>query len=306
MIKRLLILALITVPVALFGQVTTIGEQFNSTTFPPTDWNQSNTSSPIGADTNWTRGYPANANPSGLFEAKSPDALSFASANFNNIDGAGDISNWLLTPFVTANNGDSLQFWTRTTSFGGTYYPDRLQVRWANSNSSNVGNSAATVGDFSTLLLDINPAYSVEDQPTGYPHAWTKITIIVTGLAASGESGRFAFRYFVEDGGPTGANSAVIGIDDVSFPNNVIASVKEIDKSLSFGIAPNPVSEHLTVNGLTGKSHIKIFSIDGKVVAERMTSADVETFNLEFLSAGSYTVQVSSGNKITAKRIVVQ
>lgn len=38
----------------------------------------------------------------------------------------------------------------------------------------------------------------------------------MSGLAGP-TSGRFAFRYFVTDGGPAGANSGRIGIDDVSY-----------------------------------------------------------------------------------------
>jgi hypothetical protein len=71
------------------------------------------------------------------------------------------------------------------------------------------------VGDFQTLLLDINPTYTL----TGYPNAWTQFTVTVSGLG-SPTTGRMAFRYFVENGGPDGAISDYIGIDAVQYTCN--------------------------------------------------------------------------------------
>ena len=76
-----------------------------------------------------------------------------------------------------------------------------------------MGATNTSVGDFSTLLLDINPTYTA----SGYPTAWTQYTLTMRGLPAAGVNGRLAFRYFVENAGPGGANSDYIGIDDVVY-----------------------------------------------------------------------------------------
>ena len=68
-----------------------------------------------------------------------------------------------------------------------------------NGASTNVGLTALDVGDFTNLLLDINPTYQVG----GYPEVWTQSTVTISGVAP-GTSGRLAFRYFVENGGPYG------------------------------------------------------------------------------------------------------
>ena len=47
-----------------------------------------------------------------------------------------------------------------------------------NGASSNVGTTATDVGDFTTLLLDINPTYTT----TGYPNVWTQFTVTVSGV----------------------------------------------------------------------------------------------------------------------------
>ena len=146
-----------------------------------------------------------------MFPSQSGAPDSYIAANFNNTTGTNTISNWLLTPPVTLQNGAQFIFWTRTVDVRA--FPDRLQVRMStNGTSSNVGTTATDVGDFTTLLLDINPTYTL----TGYPNVWTQFTVTISGLGGP-TTGRLAFRYFVENGGPTGANSDYIGIDNVQY-----------------------------------------------------------------------------------------
>lgn len=121
------------------------------------------------------------------------------------------ISNWLLTPPLTLQNGAMITFYTRTVDV--PQFPDRLQVRMStNGASTNVGTGPFSVGDFSTLLLEINPAQTT----TGYPNVWTQFTVTVSGVA-SPTTGRLAFRYFVFNGGPNQPHGDYIGLDTVSF-----------------------------------------------------------------------------------------
>jgi hypothetical protein len=147
---------------------------------------------------------------------------------------AGTISNWLLTPEITMNNGDTFSFWTRRTGSG---WEDRLQVRLStNGGSTDVGATATSVGDFTDLLLDINPTYA----PGGYPTVWTEYTITISGLSGP-TNGRLAFRYFVENGGPSGANSDYIGIDTVSYTSTFVPPTVLYDNGpfiTSFGDGP--------------------------------------------------------------------
>jgi hypothetical protein len=50
-----------------------------------------------------------------------------------------------------------------------------------------------------------------------YPTTFTQFVGTISGLP-SRTLGRFAFRYYVTNGGPSGANSDIISIDDVQFP----------------------------------------------------------------------------------------
>lgn len=135
---------------------------------------------------------------------------SCVSVNFNTGTGVATLNDWLIGPVMTFNEGDTISFYTRTIT--GNPYPDRLQVRLSpNGASTNVGTLATDVGDFTMLLLDINAAYDVG----AYPDFWFQYTATITGLSGP-TSGRFAFRYFVEDGGPNGDNSYIVGLDSVA------------------------------------------------------------------------------------------
>jgi hypothetical protein len=183
--------------------VCTVSQGFDDITNLP-GWFMQNNSNPLGT-TGWFQGNSA------VFPAQSGGPTAYIGANFNNTSGVGTISNWLLSPPLTLQNGAQFTFWTRTVS--APAFADRLQVRMStNGSSTNVGSTATSVGDFTTLLLDINPTYTT----SGYPNAWTQFTVTVSGLG-SPTAGRIGFRYFVENGGPSGSNSDYIGIDSVQF-----------------------------------------------------------------------------------------
>jgi hypothetical protein len=175
-----------------------LDEGFDNITILP-GWVMINHSQPLGMD-GWFQGLDT------VFSAFDGASTAYIAANFNNTSGVGTISNWLLTPQLRLESGSTLTFYTRTEV---STFPDRLQVRMStNGASTNVGTGAFDVGDFTNLLLDINPTYTIG----GYPETWTQFTVDVSGTPP-GTLGRLAFRYFVENGGPDGTRSDYIGID---------------------------------------------------------------------------------------------
>lgn len=180
-------------------------EGFEAVTFPPTGWAVQNLSSPVGTNTQcWNRFTTTPWAPQ--------TGVGHAGANFNCTGPTtGTISGWLFGPVTTFTNGDQIRFWTRK---GATdTFPDRLELRLSlNGASTNAGATATSVGDFTTLLVSVNPTLV-----TGvYPTTFTQFTGTISGLGTP-TSGRFAFRYFVTNGGPSGANSDIISIDTVQF-----------------------------------------------------------------------------------------
>jgi hypothetical protein len=190
-------------------------ENFNDiSTLPGAGWVLTNNSSPAGVN-GWFQGDYISS-----FSAQSGAASSYIAANFLNADGGGNISNWLILPTLSLNNGDTLSFYTRS----GQGVPDDLEVRFSsNGSSSNVGSTDVSTGDFSTLLLDVNPTLAA----TGFPDSWTQYNVTLTGLGGP-VSGRFAFRYHVVD---TFVNGDYIGIDSVS-----VDQTPSVPEPSTFGI----------------------------------------------------------------------
>jgi hypothetical protein len=192
-------------------------------TLTANDWVMINHSSPIGS-TNWFQGN------TGVFNAYNGADTAYVATNFNNTAGTGTISNWLIMPNVTLHNGDKLTFFTRKAS--PDTYPDRLELRLStNGASTDVGSLATDVGDFTTLMLSVNPTLV-----TGvYPITWTQYTVTISGLSGP-TSGRMAFRYFVTNGGPSGSNSDYIGIDNVVFTSCFAVSGCPGDITVAAGV----------------------------------------------------------------------
>ncbi len=174
---------------------------------PVAGWFTQNNSVPNGS-TGWFQGGTT-------WPAQTGAATSWIGANFNNSTGSNTISNFLVTPVRTLKAGDTITFYTRTAT--ASAFPDRLQVRISLAGAStNVGTGVleTSVGDFTTKVLDINPTYAAG----GYPEVWTLQTIVLSAAQVpTPTSGRIAIRYFVENAGPLGANSNIIGIDTFNY-----------------------------------------------------------------------------------------
>ncbi len=199
----------ITIPTA----SVTLDEGFEDiTTLAGDGWIIQNNSVPAGT-ASWFQGNSA------VFPAHVGDPTHYIGVNFNSVGGTNTISNWLVSPLLTFNNASSVSFWTR--SIGGSF-PDRLQVRLCTTAPcTDLGAGSAGVGGFTTMLLEINPGQTVGV----YPDAWTQYTLTnAEGLPTSGQ-GRVAFRYYVENGGPSGSASDYIGIDTVSITAGAISNI---------------------------------------------------------------------------------
>lgn len=127
----------------------------------------------------------------------------YAFANSNSVFGANNISNYLISPLRTFQNGDTISFFTRTVD--APLYPDRLALVMNTTGST-------LPAHFTTTLLTINPNLLT----TGYPSVWTQYTATISGLSGP-TPGRFAFHYNPFNGGPLGLNSDFVAVDNVTY-----------------------------------------------------------------------------------------
>ena len=199
-----------------FDDVSTLGSK---------GWIITNNSDNVGPEA-WRQGRYESANKAAIvynsvigFPAYSASRSQndFISCDFYAGTNVSNMSVWLISPLIKMKNGDQLTFYSRSAIDSGSYFLknniDRLQVRGnIAAPSSNVGKTWTATGDFSALWLDINGGLA----DGGYPSAWTKYSITLAGITGTIQS-RFAFRYFVANGGPDGPNSGMVGIDALSY-----------------------------------------------------------------------------------------
>jgi subtilisin-like proprotein convertase family protein len=283
---------------AAIPQQLILSEGFDAAALPA-GWSQNNLSSPLGTGpfSVWWQGTV------GGVLLPPPFGSDYRGCAFLSGSGLSTISNWMISPVVTTQVGDKLTFWTNGAP---PAFPDRLQVRWSdNGASTNVGASATSVGDFSNLWVDINPTYSL----TGYPSTWTRYTVNITGVAPFvAGTGRLAFRYFVENGGPAGANSNFIGVDSVRIarplPGWCPNTVSTIAVNITGGVAPFTLvysngSTQTTYPGYTSGTPIQV----SPAATTTYTVVSVTGANgcLGFGNTGSATVVVVPPPSITSQ-----
>jgi hypothetical protein len=183
-------------------------------------WRWLNRSVPVGVN-NWGAGP---GTPLMMPYSSKGINSGFAYATWEGTAGTNDgiISNWLVSPQLTMQNGDKIVFFTKTELTAddatGEDYSARLQVCFNKDGDLDVG-VGDNPGKFDNILLDINPTeeeYLVNaPSPTAYPADWTRFEATVLGLS-SPVKGRFAFRYYLHDAGSNGAGLGV-GVDSVAY-----------------------------------------------------------------------------------------
>src|SRR5271165_6765444 len=184
----------------------------------------------------WT--FINNSNPEGtpatgwVIDNDAPPLFANSGSNWIGADfnsGANNVvSDWMILPTMTFQQAASLTFFTISTT--SNIFPDRLQVLLSlNGSSSNVGPAGSTsnFGDFTNVLLDINPNYSTTyttGTNNGYPNLGANsvqkyVEYSVPNLSRfAGDTGRIAFHYFLTD---TSTQGSHIAVDDISV-NNIV------------------------------------------------------------------------------------
>ncbi|MCB0795273.1 MAG: T9SS type A sorting domain-containing protein [Flavobacteriales bacterium] len=250
-------------------------------------WVAVNNSAPQGPDS-WSQ-----ADGGMVAVAYSGDTLSYVQSSFQATDpnGTGVISDWLISPAVMLNDGDSIS--VQALSFNSATFPDRVEVRISPNGGSDVGSDENSVGDFGNLVFSINPNLDNMSFPSIQVDGstWTRFAGEITGLGGM-TSCRVAIRYWVDDAGGTGNNSSTVGIDDLDvFSGASTASVGEFE-GFSYSFGPNPVNERLSVQTDPGSTlEVSLFSVSGqRIFIER--SSGMLLWDMRDLPVGVYVLEL--------------
>ncbi|HLG03226.1 MAG TPA: choice-of-anchor J domain-containing protein [Bacteroidia bacterium] len=263
-----------------------------------TGWSQVNLSNPLGSDM-WHQGDPGSI---GIPAHTGATATSFVQSSFQATDsaGSGTISDWIMSPVVTLNNGDSIAFWV--ISYNSATYPDNIECWISPNGGMNPGTDEFSTGDYSILVYAVNPNLDMTSFPSVAVNGdtWTRFAGVVSGLSGA-TSCSVAFRYFVTDGGGTGANSSTVGLDDVQ----IVSSAIGISKNILGGVSmfPNPTNElvHIYLGENRNQQHaVNVTNSLGQIVYTEYFSGQT-IVGLGDFTAGVYSVEVrnmSSGEVI--------
>ena len=136
-----------------------------------------------GGLTSWFQGNTT------VFSAYEGPANGYVGQNFQGANGFL-IDQWLISPPVTVNAGDTLSFWHRSPD--NTTFDDSIYVRYSTT-------AGTTPGDFDVTW----GRYKVSN------NGWARWT----GTFNHSGTVRFAIQYYITDGGPSGNYSDYFGLD---------------------------------------------------------------------------------------------
>ncbi|RZJ29152.1 MAG: T9SS type A sorting domain-containing protein [Flavobacterium sp.] len=225
---------------------------------------------------------------------------SFALVNYTSTSGGATstISNWLFTPTIEVQNGDVVTFYTRigkntTPEDPDASYADRLQLRMSTTGDASTQPTAGPtqLGSYTTLLADVNPNLTLTDYPTSWDTGL--ITSTISGLAGP-TMVKFAFRYFVTNAGPSGANSDIIGIDTFSVDRPTAGTSDFF--ATNFRMYPNPASSVINLSSATTQiQSAQLTDVNGRIVKNVSFNGVSEAqINIADLNTGVYFLKVQS------------
>ncbi|MBD3903955.1 T9SS type A sorting domain-containing protein [Chryseobacterium sp. Ch-15] len=274
-----------------------------------TDWARTNQSTSANITTIWSKAayITSDTSPNAIFGSgvggvpvgQSGGANSFALVNYSSTTGSGTISNWLISPVVNVKDGDVVSFYSRKGTDGAMDYPDRLELRYSTAATTVVPSTGPTdVGSFTTLGVTINSALAAGFV---YPKTWTQYSFTITGVGNTPIPIKFGFRYFVTNGGTTGLNSDIIGIDTFSVDRSNLGVNDVKTKKSLLSIYPNPTTDFLTIKTEKSLGSVSIFDISGKNVNVKLDGDKVDVRNLP---AGTYLINVETKDGISTEKFI--
>lgn len=143
-----------------------------------------------GASPMWHQGDDVN-----YFVSYNGPDNGYIAADYTCVTGANDIDNWLVLPELNVTSTDVLSFYSQANPNSG--FPDSIRVMYsAAGDSIPEATSWVELGRFKVNTAGV----------------WQQNAFPATAASANG---RFAIRYAVVDGGPSGNNSDFIGIDKI-------------------------------------------------------------------------------------------
>ncbi|MBL0013760.1 MAG: T9SS type A sorting domain-containing protein [Flavobacterium sp.] len=153
------------------------------------------------------------------------------------------------------------------------------------------------MGSFTTVATTINPNLA----PSVYPVTWTEVLYTVTGLPVETNC-KLAFRYYITNGGPTGANGNAIWIDALTINRTSLTTTSFLNSN--FSIWPNPATNEINIaNKSNATIHtIQISDINGRVIRE--ANGSVDQISIADFNSGVYFIKITTDQGTGTTKII--
>ncbi|HMS33831.1 MAG TPA: choice-of-anchor J domain-containing protein [Ignavibacteria bacterium] len=237
-----------------------------------------------GTTATWYQGTTA------VFNSFNGPATGYVAANYNVVTGTNNIDSWLVLPKKTVAAADSIAFYSRSPL--ADTYVDSIRVMYSAAGDSVPEAAWTELGRF-----QVNVAGVWERKAFGAPVA--------------GANARYAIRYCVVNGGPTGANSDFIGIDALTLETTPLANdiaTTSIDSVFNYALPlANTIAPKATFTNAGTANQVNIpvtYKVTGPVnytsnkVIASLNSGQVKqvTFDSTFVPniEGTYNITVYS------------
>lgn len=162
----------------------------------------------------------------------------YVASNYNGANINGVIDQWLISPAITVAAGDTLYFWARSPD--GSTFDDSINIMYSAS-SGTTPSAFISIGRF---LVDTTN--------------WQQFIVSFNSSATM----RFAIRYYLFDGGPSGIRSNYIGLDMFQLVTHSSSYPSAISISKSFGFTNTTSSSSYRMIGLPGNIDLPL-SVSG-------------------------------------------
>jgi hypothetical protein len=243
-----------------------------------------------GSQPTWYQGQES------VFSAFQGPSTGYMAANYAVVSGANNIDSWLVFPRLSGGiqAGDSLFFYQRSPD--ASTYPDSMRVMYSTSDSIPEG-TWVELGRYkvSTSGWELKKFRA----PT------------------TSENGRFAIRYCVADGGPSGSNSDYTGTDLIQIvrtgSSSVISNSSLVETYSLSQNYPNPFNPVTMINFALPKSgfvSLKVYNALGnevKSLVNEVKSAGNYSvnFNASEFSSGVYFYKLESNGFVNTKKMML-
>lgn len=169
-----------------------------------------------------------------LFLAFEGPDTGYVAANYNGANTNGVIDQWLISPAITVAPGDTLNFWARSPN--SSAFDDSINIMY----SSTAGITPAAFVSLGRFLVDTTN--------------WQQFFIFFNSSATM----RFAIRYYLFDGGPSGARSNYIGLDMFQLITHTSSYPSAISISKSFGFSNITSASSYRMIGMPGDINLPV------------------------------------------------